>query len=82
MPNGSECVEQKLLRERYYAALRSYWEVLTALEGVSNYTEFVEAYERAEGVRLLFVRARLDLEDHIREHGCLAPANHEAAGAC
>jgi hypothetical protein len=53
--------------------------MLTALEVASSYREFAESYERAEGVRLLFVRARLDLEDHIREHCCMVPVEAEAA---
>jgi hypothetical protein len=27
-------------------------------------------YERAEGVRLQFIRARSDLDNHIQQHGC------------
>jgi len=77
----SECAEQKLLRERYNAALKAYWEMVTALDIVSNHSEFQEAYERAEGVRLLFVRTRIDLLHHIREHGCDLPQQEEAASA-
>jgi hypothetical protein len=74
----SGCAEERVLQERYQAALRSYWEGLTALEAVSNYKDFIEAYERAEGVRLLFARAKLELENHTREHGCSMLIDEEA----
>ena len=77
----SECAEQKLLRERYSATLKAYWEMVTALDSVSTHNEFQEAYERAEGIRLLFVRTRSDLVDHIREHGCDLPRQEEGVGA-
>jgi hypothetical protein len=78
---SSECDVQRVLREKYNAALITYWEMVTALERASTSQDFQETFERAEGVRLLFAAARLDLENHIREHGCLIPAQEEAAGA-
>jgi hypothetical protein len=81
MHPSSECEIQRVLRENYYAALVTYWEMVTALESASTSQEFQETYERAEGVRLIFVSARLDLESHIREHDCLIFEKEEAAGA-
>jgi hypothetical protein len=52
--------------------------MIAALGGVSG-REFEDAYERAEGTRLRFVRARFDLRYHIQEHGCVLV--EEAAGA-
>lgn len=77
----TECPEQKLLRERYAAATQAYREMILALEQASTPKEFTEMYERAEGVRLVFVRARLDVENHIREHGCRAFVEMEAVAA-
>jgi len=54
--------------------------MVVALDGLSSH-EFAESYERAEGVRLLFVRARFHLENHIQEHGCMLAAKEEAAEA-
>ena len=74
----SECAEERALRERYDAALKAYRETVVALSGASG-REFEDAYERAEGTRLRFVRARFDLRYHIQEHGCVLV--EEAAGA-
>jgi hypothetical protein len=74
----SKCAEERALRERYDAALKAYRKIVTALDGVSG-REFEDAYERAEGIHLLFVRARFDLRYHIQEHGCVVV--EEAAGA-
>jgi hypothetical protein len=43
--------------------------------------ELEEAYERAEGVRVVFIRARSELQDHIERHGCAPIEAQEAAGA-
>ena len=74
----SECAQERTLRQRYDAALKAYREMIAALGGVSG-REFEDAYERAEGTRLRFVRARFDLRYHIQEHGCVLV--EEAAGA-
>jgi hypothetical protein len=44
-----------------------------------RYNTAQDAYERAEGIRLLFVRTRIDLLHRIRERGCWTV--EEAAGA-
>jgi hypothetical protein len=67
---ASECAEQRMLREKYKAALKTYWEMVPTLDIASTHLDFEEAYERAEGVRLLFARAKTELMDHIRQHGC------------
>jgi hypothetical protein len=74
----SECAEERALRERYDAALKAYRETVVALSGASG-REFEDAYERAEGIRLLFVHARFQHRYHIQEHGCVVVG--EGAGA-
>jgi hypothetical protein len=44
--------------------------MVTLLDTVSSYRDFVEKYERAEKVRLLFERACAELLNHVQEHGC------------
>ena len=78
---SAECVEQRGLRERYLAALRTYLEMVPALDTVSTPREFEEAYERAEGVRAVFIHAGLELRDHIERHGCAPIEAQESAGA-
>jgi hypothetical protein len=70
MLSTSDCTEQQTLWERYNAAVVSYWEMVAAMERVSTPSEFVNAYERAEDVRLLFARALTDLSNHLQRHGC------------
>lgn len=65
---------------RYYAAIKAYQEMIAVLEDLSHPGEFEEAYARAEGVRFLFVRARNELEEHVREHGCELADGAIAAG--
>jgi hypothetical protein len=50
-------------------------------DAVSTRREFEEAYERAEGVRVAFIRARFELRDHIERHGCAEIEPEKAAGA-
>ena len=64
------CSEQMRLRERQKALIAAYGDVVKVLDSVSSYGDFVETYERAEGVRLLFDRARAELLNHVRDHGC------------
>jgi hypothetical protein len=66
----SDCAEQQTLWERYNTAVIAYWEMVAALESASTPSEFVEARDRAESVRLLFARAVNDLSNHIQGHGC------------
>ena len=65
----------------YDASIRAYQGLIAILEHVSTDREFEQAYERAEGARLLFVRTRFNLLYHIQEHGCVVPAEEEAATA-
>ena len=68
----SECPEERVLRDRYYAAVKAYGEKITALASVSTNEEFENAYELAEGARLQFVNARFHLRYHIQKHSCVA----------
>lgn len=80
----SDCSEQQKLQNRLNGLLFIYRDLLAALDDVSTHDEFEEAYERAEEVHLLFVRARFDLLIHIQQHGCAAMEALErkkAAGA-
>ena len=64
------CPEMERLQQQYRRALAAYWEMVTLLDNVSSFCDFEEAYELAEGVRLLFDRARVELHEHIEQHGC------------
>jgi len=44
--------------------------MVTLLDTVSSYADFVETYELAEKARVLFDRARAELLKHVQEHGC------------
>ena len=77
----SDCPELLQLRTMYANAIRAYRDVIAILDHVSTDREFEQAYERAEAARLLFIRARFNLLYHIQEHGCVAPAEEDAASA-
>jgi hypothetical protein len=44
--------------------------MVTLLDTVSSYADFVETYELAEKVRVLFERAQAELLNHVQEHRC------------
>src|SRR5215471_16960481 len=70
MQTVSECSEKARLRRLCRAYLLTYWETMHRLDHVSTYREFEETHERAEGVRLLFDRARTEFHSHMEQHGC------------
>jgi hypothetical protein len=70
MVPSSACLQQQILREQYLSALRAYRQMIPALDAVSTSRGFDEAFERAELVRLLFVAARNDLNNHVKKHSC------------
>jgi len=81
MQASAECPEQRKLRQRYLAAVRAYRQMVPTLDAVSTRREFDEAYQRAEAVRLSYLRARFELRNHVERHGCAEIETEEAAGA-
>ena len=71
MLSSSDCPQQKFLRDKYFAAMQAYRDMIPAMTLASgNRQDFEQAYTRAEDVRWSFVRARVELERHMQEHGC------------
>ncbi len=66
------CSERERLAEQYRTASKIYKDATASLAAVSP-DQFEETYQHAEGVRMIFERARADLEEHIQQHGCEAP---------
>jgi hypothetical protein len=44
--------------------------MVALLDTVSSHGDFMETYELAEKVRVLFERAQAELLNHVQEYGC------------
>jgi hypothetical protein len=44
--------------------------MVIVLDEHANRRDFVKTYERAEGIRFQFERARDELQRHMNQHGC------------
>ena len=63
------CRDQEMLAHRYHADLRVYAVAAQSLPRAVG-AHFSEALVRAYRARLAFERARDQLNQHIRKHGC------------
>ena len=64
------CRDQDMLASRYHADLRVYASAAHSL-AQSIGAEFSEALKRAQRARVVFERARDELNRHVLDHHCL-----------
>ena len=76
------CVERKRLLHEYHECLKAYSEMVTVLDEHATCRDFAKTYERAEGIRLQFERARAELQKQRAPEGKDTPkANASTNGS-
>ena len=70
------CRDREMLADRYHADFRVYWSAQQSLP-LAIGADFSEELRRANRARLVFERARDQLNAHIRSHFCLAATKEQ-----